>query len=143
MPNIRKRILGKMGVSSDAFRISVAELAQSSDRRVAVTGISSSSRYSVMAREPRLVLYCSELALGIQAVSLDQTSRFPDLELRVTDDPTVYFDLRNEGLPWASPIQAYLELKHGDPREQDTADQVRQRILDEAQGQTQDEDRTE
>ncbi len=43
---------------------------------------------------------------------------------------TVYFDLRSkQDLPYASPIQVFLECSAGDKLEQETANQVRDLIL--------------
>jgi hypothetical protein len=54
------------------------------------------------------------------------SSRFPNLEILETDDETVYFDARGgASLPWASPVQTYLELMAGDKRDKETADQVK------------------
>ena len=54
------------------------------------------------------------------------------LELRQTDDPTVYFDARMNGLvPYASPVQVYLECCAGDKREREAAAQVKDFILKE------------
>lgn len=49
-------------------------------------------------------------------------SRFPNVTLIETEDPTVYFDMRirNQN-SIASPIQVYLELMSGDKREKETA----------------------
>ena len=56
---------------------------------------------------------------------VEQTSRFVDLELQQTDDPTVFFDARpRDGLPYASPVQVFLECSAGDKHEQETAQQV-------------------
>lgn len=61
----------------------------------------------------------------------EETTRFADFELAETDDATVFFDARPvNGLPYASPIQAYVECKTGDKREKETADQVARVILD-------------
>ncbi|WP_153559407.1 hypothetical protein [Roseimaritima sediminicola] len=51
------------------------------------------------------------------------------------DDPTVFFDARpRDGLPYASPVQVFLECSAGDKREQETAQQVMDRILGELNG---------
>ena len=61
---------------------------------------------------------------------VEETSRFVDFELQETKDPTVYFDLRiKENIPYASPIQVYLECSAGDKREKETAEQVREAIF--------------
>jgi hypothetical protein len=101
-----------------------------------LSGTSSLESYSVMGRQDWPVLYtpnANEL-LNLWRDKVEQTSRFVDLELRETNDPTVYFDLRwKQNLPYASPIQAFLECSAGDKRERETALQVKQLILRELQ----------
>jgi hypothetical protein len=73
--------------------------------------------------------YCSSAEPLLEGLDPTPTNRFPTLELYETDDPTAYFDARQDeetGYRWASPIQTYLEMaKSGDERLQNTAPQVR------------------
>jgi hypothetical protein len=97
-----------------------------------LAGVSSIENYAVMGRQEWPVLYTPNAGelLRIWGENVEQTSRFVDLELRETDDPTVYFDVRmKENLPYASPIQVFLECSAGDKREQETALQVKNLIL--------------
>jgi hypothetical protein len=97
-----------------------------------LTGSSSIENYAVMGRQDWPVLYTpdAEELLKIWGDNVEQTSRFVDLELRQTDDPTVYFDARlKQNLPYASPIQVFLECSAGDKRERETALQVKELIL--------------
>ena len=64
---------------------------------------------------------------GAARPDLEETSRFPNVELLETDEDFVYFDMRDNLA--ASPVQTYLELARGDKREQETAEQVRKAIL--------------
>jgi hypothetical protein len=96
------------------------------------TGQSSTAQYAVMPRENLLRAYCRSLPEALKALDGDvtETDRFPTIELRETDDPTVAFDARVKGpMRFASPVQTYLELMQGDKREQQAAEQVRQVIL--------------
>ena len=62
-----------------------------------------------------------------------QYDRFPNLELLETEDEPVYFDARQEdGFWWASPLQVYMELMAGDKRDQETAEQLKALILNDA-----------
>ncbi len=94
------------------------------------TGLSSVSRYAVMQREEVLSLYCPKLP-GIQEImNGKENDNFPNLELIETDAQPLYFDARpDERFMWASPVQTYLELMHGDKRDRETADQVKSYIL--------------
>jgi hypothetical protein len=93
------------------------------------TGSSSAGQYAVMAREPIQSLYWSNLESLLKRLGpdLEETSRFPNIELLETDDDFVYFDARDDLA--ASPVQTYLELMQGDKREQETAEQLRKAIL--------------
>lgn len=100
----------------------------------AVTGASSVGRYATLATERTVSIYCSRLQYLLEGIEpiIDRSSRFPNVELIETRDPTVYFDLRSrDGIPWASPIQTWLELATGDKRQQQAALQVRERIIKE------------
>ena len=101
---------------------------------VALSGVSSVGRYAVMGSNEWPVMYCRNLndLLGTSlSLKLEQTERFVDLELRETADITVYFDVRRDeqGVPFASPIQSYLELQAGDKRQKEVAKQVRDVLL--------------
>ena len=102
-----------------------------------LTGRSSIERYAVMGRQEWPVLYTKDIGQLIRTwgEKVEETSRFVDLELRETDEPTVYFDIRiSQNLPYASPIQVFLECSAGDKRERETALQVKGLILGELKG---------
>ncbi|MBV9997935.1 MAG: hypothetical protein JO015_02370 [Verrucomicrobia bacterium] len=97
---------------------------------IAATGKASVSQYAVMQRGPVLSTYCPAPEALLERLSANPTDRFPNLELIQTNEPFLYFDARTEqGFPWASPIQVYLELMAGDKRDRETAEQVRDFIL--------------
>jgi hypothetical protein len=99
---------------------------------VVLSGRSSIDAYAVMGRDEWPVLYTSSIDRLIDAwgKKVEETSRFVDLELRQTDDPTVYFDARiKQNLPYASPVQVFLECSSGDKREREVATQVKDFIL--------------
>ena len=114
----------------------VAELAAAAgaEDQLVLTGKSSLDAYGVMGRDEWPVLYARNADHLIDAWgdNVQETSRFIDLELRQTDDPTVYFDVRMKGgVPYASPVQVYLEYCAGDKREREAAAQVKDFILKE------------
>ncbi len=139
---------------------SIATTLSDSQSRVVRTGAGSVDRYAVMPREKTFQCYCRSIAAVEERLAgrIEESSRFPDLELIETDDPTVAFDSRagsragsrtgsridsqankkNEsqiesqidgGIAIASPTQCWLELQAGDKRQADAAVQVRKRIL--------------
>ena len=104
-----------------------------SKNRLVLTGVSSVSRYAVMAREAKVAVYCEDIAklMDRYGEELSEVSTFPDLELIETTSDFVYFDPQTaNGVGYSSPIQCYLELMSGDKRDRETADQVRERILE-------------
>jgi len=103
-----------------------------SQQKLVLSGRSSIKAYAVMGRDEYPVLYTNNInrLLDKWKSRVVETSRFVDFELQETKDPTVYFDLRiKENIPYASPIQVYLECSTGDKREKETAEQVREAIF--------------
>lgn len=107
--------------------------------RFCVSGASSFPCYGVGAIEPMMTFYCSgditevlNYACETGEISWEEEDIFPNARIVQTEDPSVFFDCR----PYmnalaASPIQCYLELKKGDKRQQDGAEQVKKFILQE------------
>lgn len=96
------------------------------------SGSSSVTCYAVMGRSEWPVLFTPNVAMVLRKWGrrVEQTNRFVDIELRQTDDPTVYFDARpKDDVAYASPIQVFLECSAGDKRERETALQVKDLIL--------------
>ncbi len=97
------------------------------------TGTSSVGLYAVMQRGEMLSVYCPRADALLKQLRDRPDDRFPNLELIETEDDRPYFDPREDrGFCWASPVQVYLELMAGDKRDQETAIQVRDRILRDA-----------
>jgi hypothetical protein len=122
----------------------LAMLRQSSGQLV-LTGAGSVDRYAVMPREKTIQCYCGSIVEIEEKLKgqLEESPRFPDLDLIETDDPTVFFDSRidshlnsqtDAGIAIASPTQCWIELQAGDKRQRDAAVQVRKRIVDELRG---------
>lgn len=129
-PKVRRWVVG----STSLNRAALAARFTSAGVRTVLTGQSSTERYAVMGREDRVRFYTDSSAalLGTLGSEFTEGERFANLELIETDDPTAYFDVRRNGdLPFASPVQTYLELAAGDKREQESAEQIRSLILDE------------
>jgi hypothetical protein len=93
-------------------------------------GTSSVGQYTVMPRGDVLSVHCPSLERLLDRLPGNPSDRFPDLELIETDDETVYFDAREQdGFWWASLLQVYLELKTGDKRDRETADQIKSFLI--------------
>ena len=114
-----------------AARSSLEKLFQIKELMV-LSGTSSIENYAVMGRQEWPIIYTPNIDKLVKTwgAKVEPTSRFVDFELRETDDPTVYFDVRiKQNLPYASPIQVFLECSTGDKREQEIALQVKDLIL--------------
>lgn len=135
-PRIRNAFLGKVNIESRALQEALQANVQCFGVRLVATGVGSATRYASIAMENTLTLYTDNLESLLQNLPATSTSRFPNLSVQETDDPTVFFDPRRDegGFPWASPITAYLEMAQGEPRLALSATQIRERILREVQG---------
>lgn len=82
---------------------------------------------------PRAV-YVSSLEVLDEIIPTPVAGRGENIELRETDDPTVFFDPRQEGcIPWTAPLQTYLELANTEGQEK-LAGETRDQILDVSRG---------
>ena len=143
-PDIEERYRGRCDLPSNEITRRLTAAASSRKGKVILTGSASAEKYAVAAREPVVSLYTSlspsELLAGSD-LAIKETDRFANLEILRTADGRVFFDPRIEdGLPYASPVQTYLELASGDKRQKDAAEQVRGSILA-SLGQPGDDDR--
>lgn len=91
--------------------------------RYAATGLGSATRYRVLSGPDKLSLYVSDLDRAADLVELRATRVFPNVELIEDRGDASYFDGRRDGAQvWASPVQTWLELATGGPRERDAAE---------------------
>lgn len=131
-PRIERSLLGKVNVDRSVLPKILVDAAKEQSVRLSTTGVGSVGRYAVIAKEDILALYCMDRDRLLARVPLEEETFFPNVELLETDDDMAYFDIRYEnGYPWASPIQTYLELMAGEQRSRETADQVKRLILQE------------
>lgn len=104
------------------------------DEKSVLSGTSSVKAYAVMGTDEWPIIYttnANQLAATWKGKA-EPTTRFVDIELRQTKDPTVYFDMRYiDSVPYAPPTQVYIELSAGDKRQQEVAEQVQKLILQE------------
>ncbi len=132
-PRVKDRFEGKCGLSTNDMARLLAGAASSRARKVVLTGAASVEQYAVAAKEPMLSIYTTVLPLALldsSGIDAGETSRFANLAIVRTDDARVFSDARYvDGVPYASPVQTYLELATGDKRQRDAAAQVRRGIL--------------
>lgn len=117
-----KTVLGKSPFAPEKVW---SELADSQMLYVA-TGVGSASRYGLISGLDRQQLYVEDLSKASELLSIEPTRLFPTVELIEEKSPVPYFDARVMGSEsLASPIQTWLELSAGDPRERIAAQQLR------------------
>lgn len=136
-PRAEARFRAKCSLPAEQMRRRLATAASKREVKVVLTGAASAEEYAVAAPEPAISIYSavspSEL-LDRSEIEVSETSRFANLEIIQTDDARVFLDARSKnGIPFASPVQTYLELATGDKRQKDAAEQVRRGILDSLQ----------
>ena len=129
----------KLKVKTDDLREWVSFYTNASGALAVVSGLNSTSQYAVMQRAEIYQLYTPDpsglakrMAVrgGADEVAAQETDRFENVVLIKSIRPVDYFDVRvGERLPWASPLQTWLELMRGDKRDRETADQVRELLL--------------
>ena len=120
-------------------KLPLAELLRAArlEMPLVLSGRSSITAYAVMGHPDPPILYTPNIDVVLRnwGREVEETSRFVDLELRQTAEPTVYFDVRKQGgVPYSSPVQAVVECFAGDKRERETALEVKRLILQELPG---------
>jgi len=90
--------------------------------RFVATGIGSAPWYGVLSIEQATTLYVDNAKEVLELLEAKPTRLFPNLKLFESASEIPYFDARKEGdRVWASPIQTWIELATGGPRERDAA----------------------
>jgi len=132
-PMAKNRLRGRCSLPVDELIRRMSGAGRGQKVLFSLTGAASAERYAVMGREPVVSIYTSmdpDELLGSQGIEMNKDLPFVNLEIIQTSDERVFFDIKpKDGTPYASPVQAYLELATGDKRQQDAAQQIRQGIL--------------
>lgn len=98
--------------------------------RAVATGLSSAGHYKALSGVGRLGLYVSDLNAATTSLQIRAGKAFANIELYEDRKNAVYFDAREEGdRLWASPIQTWMELITGGPREQEAAEEIERMLL--------------
>ncbi len=94
--------------------------------------VQSERRYVVAPTSvDRVVIYADSLPRLLEDIDVETDPAFPNISVRQTSDQRVYFDRRRAGaIPYAPPLQVYLELASGGKRERETASQLRDDLLE-------------
>lgn len=128
-PTVEKRIIGK----ADDLDDTLLQMSENAEREDFLFAVNEPRRYSVMPSSNAVTrVYTESIDKSLSEVDFSEEERFSNLEIIETQDPTVYFDRRNDyasGYYYTSPFQVYLELANGGKREKDSAEQIEKAIL--------------
>ncbi len=124
------RVLGKTPFNEEDTWPRLAD-ARSEAGRFAATGMASASRYGALVGVERLSFYVDDLRAAIQALDVSEGRAFANIELIEARNNLPFFDCRSDGNAiWASPIQTWLELAQGGPREREAAQNLDRLLLE-------------
>lgn len=122
-PDVRRRIAGRVPDREAALQ---RALETAERKEVALVGKAEGVYAPFPGSEGSVTLYTDDADVLLPAIQMEQSRRFPDIELVETDEESVYFDARRrDGFVWTSPVETYLQLTAGGKREQEVAEQVR------------------
>ncbi len=128
-PAIEKKIIGK----TEDLDNTLIQLSENSAENNILYAIDKPRRYAVMGSDSSATkVYTENISSSLLESNFSETSRFPNLEIIQTSDPTIYFDRRYEmasAAYYTSPLQVYLELATGGKREKETAEQIEEGLL--------------
>ncbi|MCB9644653.1 MAG: hypothetical protein H6728_16385 [Myxococcales bacterium] len=131
-----KVIKGKVGGGNlQTIADKLFEIVESHRFDLAVLWMGSMNPYAAFTRPESIVAYINSEEIT-NHMDIDTNSKFPNLELRVLDEPMVFFDRRRwlENIFVVSPVEVFLELMSGGKREQEIAEQVKGYILEQLKG---------
>jgi hypothetical protein len=127
-PLIMERFRGRCALRREEIIRRLTTSAAAKAGKLVLTGAASTEKYAAMAGEPVASLYCTTMPTSLLSaadVDAEETDFFSNLQILRTNDDRVFFDPRLEGgIPYASPIQTWLELAAGDKRQKDAAKQL-------------------
>jgi len=138
-PKIRQTIQFK--INDAPIGRTLSDAAKIAGAKIALTGNSSVDLFTAFAQEPLVSFYCNKpLSNLLKALKEppELDSKFPNVRLIETEDPTVYFDAKyNEAdsVFTSSIVQTWLELNAGDGRQKEAAIKIKQLILENLQQQ--------
>jgi hypothetical protein len=126
-PAARRTIRGKIGRDESTM----SQLRTNADANGVPYAADLPERYTILpSSDPVVRIYTTSIEQLVGAIAIDEPSRFPDVELIETDDPTVYFQREEQGGTYCtSRLQVYLELASGGKREQQAARPIQADLL--------------
>ena len=121
-----RRVIGKTVLSFPE----IWKRLQNSGIRCVTTGNGSAGYYGLLSSLEKLSLYVDDFERAVELLEIASGPLFPNIELLEERGDVVYFDTRKQAdTLWASPIQTWLELSMGGPRERQAAQALEARFL--------------
>ena len=116
------RILGRTSLAPQEIWSRLEAEGSTGSFASVATGISSAASYRALSGVTVLSLYVTNLQKALDMIPVDEGRAFANIELIEERRPLVYFDARKtvDGI-WSSPIQCWIELANGGPREQEAS----------------------
>lgn len=122
-------LLGKTPLSTAEIWSKMALAREQGSTRAIATGIASAGFYGVLSGVERLSLYIDDIAVASELLEVKPGRAFANIELIEDRKELSFFDARVEGDTWwASPIQTWLELAQGGPREQEAGNSLERQL---------------
>jgi hypothetical protein len=126
-PSARRSVRGKIGRDE----ATMSQLRANADATGVLYAAYLPERYTILpSSDPVVRIYTNSIETLLGGLTIDDQSRFPDVELIETDDPAVYFQREEQGGTYCtSRLQVYLELASGGKREEQAARSIQADLL--------------
>jgi len=109
----------------------VSGLTKNCNRKNVLFAIDEPQRYIVFPTVGAPIkVYIQDIDKGFEGLEFEDTDRFSNVQIMETSEASYYFDRQFvDGTYYTSDIQTYLDLMKGGKREQEVAEQLKERIL--------------
>lgn len=121
-----------LSVKCDDLSPTLEKISENSKKKNTLFAWDYPARYTVMPSDTSAMkIYTESIDELLEGVDFAETSRFPNLILLETDEPTVYFDRRQEQDSYfLSPLEIFLQLSTQGKREQEAASLMIKKLLE-------------
>jgi hypothetical protein len=128
----RPQVRRTLSVKCDDLSRALEKMSKNSKKKNILFAWNYPARYTVIPSDTSAMkIYTESIDELLEGVDFAETSRFPDLILLETDEPTVYFDRRQEQDSYfLSPLEIFLQLSTEGKREQEAASLMIKKLLE-------------
>lgn len=127
-PDVRQTL----SVKCVDYKSALKKLSENAKKKKILSAWDYPARYAALVQGVAESKFYTESIDGLlDGVDFTETSRFPDMTLLETIDPTVYFDRRKDNeFDLLSPLETFLELATQGKREQESANSMIKKLLE-------------